>query len=191
MTGTLIALLFVTALVLAVYVLTFNGLGIAATKIEQGWAGIEVQLKRRHDLTPQLVSAVRSAMAHETAILSAILEAREKAMGVITTHDPAAVAESEAVLSKALNRLLAYAEDNPEITATANIRTLQKQLEETEDQIAAARRLYNGNVQNLNARIASFPGNLVANLHRFRTAAPFALARAEQQAANAVPVIDL
>lgn len=191
MTGTLIALLLLTALVLAVYVLTFNGLGVAVTKVEQGWAGIEVQLKRRHDLTPQLVSAVRSALAHETAIVSAVLEAREKAMGTMMTHDPAAVAESEAVLSKALNRLLAYAEDNPEITATANIGTLQKQLEETEDQIAAARRLYNGNVQNLNGRIASFPGNLVANLHRFRPAAPFALAPAEQQAANAVPVIDL
>ena len=82
-------------------------------------------------------------------------------------------------------------EDNPEITATANVVTFQKQLEETEDQIAASRRLYNGNVQNLNARIVSFPGNIVASVHRFRPAKPFEMTPAERAVTYERPQIDV
>ena len=183
--------LLVLVVLLGTYVLLYNGLAVAVTKVEQGWAGIEVQLKRRHDLTPQLVSAVRGAMRHETEIFDAVLAARTRAVEAMASHDPAVVGEAEATLGQSLQRLIGYAEDTPEITAAANIGTFQRQLEETEDQIAAARRLYNGNVQNLNARLVTFPGNIVGGLHRFRQAVPFALEETERRAALAAPAITL
>lgn len=182
--------LIVLGVLLGTYVLLYNGLAVAVTKVEQGWAGIEVQLKRRHDLTPQLVAAVRGAMRHETEIFEAVLAARTKAVEAMASQDPVVVGEAESALAQSLERLIGYAEDTPEITATANIGTFQRQLEETEDQIAAARRLYNGNVQNLNARLATFPGNIVGRVHRFRPAISFALDASERSAALA-PAITL
>lgn len=169
------------------YVFVYNGIATAMTKVDQGWSGIEVQLKRRHDLAPQLVNAVRSAIRHDQSMLDRVLEARTKAIGALAGHDPESVAAAEAELSRALTRLLGYAEDTPEITATANIERFQRQIEESEDQIAAARRLYNGNVQNLNGRLVSFPGLLLVPVHGFRQAKPFALAQSERDAAYAVP----
>lgn len=176
---------------LGLYALVFNGLATAVTKVEQGWSGIEVQLKRRHDLTPQLVAAVRGAMRHEEALVTAVLEARTQAIAALSRHDPAEMAEAEGALSTSLSRLIGYAEDTPDLKTSANVETLQRQLEETEDQIAAARRLYNGNVQNLNGRLAAFPGNLVGRAHHFRPALFFALADSERAAAQTPPRIEL
>lgn len=187
----MITALIILVILLGVYVLLYNGLAVAVTKVEQGWSGIEVQLKRRHDLTPQLVSAVRAAMRHETDLFDRVLAARAAAVQAMASHDPEVVAEAEAALGRSLQRLIGYAEDTPEITATGNIAALQRQLEETEDQIAAARRLYNGNVQNLNARLVTFPGNLVGSLHRFRAASSFTLDPDERAAAHAVPAVTL
>ena len=186
----LILILLLVAL-LGVYVMVFNGLGRAVTQVDQGWAGIEVQLKRRHDLVPNLVTAVRSALNHENAIFDRILDARTEAVKAMAGHDPEAVAQAEATLASSLKGLIAYVEDNPEITATANVATFQKQLEETEDQIAASRRLYNGNVQNLNARIVTFPGNIVASVHRFRQAKPFEMTEGERAVTYERPQVDI
>lgn len=189
MTGLVLTLLFLA--VLGIYIVTYNGLGRAVTQVDQGWAGIEVQLKRRHDLVPGLVTAVRSALKHENAIFDRILDARTEAVKAMAGHDPETVAHAEAMLAGSLKGLIAYVEDNPEISATANVATFQQQLEETEDQIAASRRLYNGNVQNLNARIMTFPGNIVASAHRFRQAKPFEMTPAERATTYERPHVDL
>jgi LemA protein len=189
MTGLIITLLLLA--VLGVYIITFNGLGHAVTQVQQGWSGVEVQLKRRHDLVPSLVTAVRSALKHEAAIFDHILETRAEAVRAMAGHDPEQMAVAEAALGGSLRGLIAYVEDNPEVTATANVATFQKQLEETEDQIAAARRLYNGNVQNLNARIVTFPGNIVASVHRFQPAASFEMTDTERQVTYDRPAFEI
>jgi LemA protein len=189
MTGLILTLLLVA--VLGIYILVYNGLGQAVTQVEQGWSGIEVQLKRRHDLVPDLVTAVKSAMRHENTIFERILEARTQAIKAMAGHDPETMGVAEAALAGSLKGLIAYVEDNPEITATGNIATFQRQLEETEDQIAAARRLYNGNVQNLNARIVTFPGNVVAAVHRFQPAKSFENSPADRAAIENRRPIDL
>ena len=147
----------------------------ARQRVQEGWSGITVQLKRRHVLVANLVDAARSAMTHETAILDRILEARTRALDALARSDQAAVTEAEAALSDALGRFVAYAEDNALVTATATIALLRKQVEETEDQIAAARRLVNGNVQAHNTRALSIPRSVVARLNRFEPAAMFAV----------------
>lgn len=189
MTGTIIVLALLG--VVLVYVVIYNGLASALTRVQEGWSGIEVQLKRRHDLVPNLVAAVKKATSHEDAIFERILTARTQAVAAMAGSDREKVAEAEASLGSSMRGLLAYVEDNPEITATANIATFQKQIEETEDQIAAARRLYNGNVQSLNARIAMFPGNLVAAAHRFRPSKPFEMTEAERAVTYERPDVKL
>lgn len=175
----------------AVYVTSFNGLAHAVTKVEEGWIGIEVQLKRRHELIPQLVSVVRSAVEHEKDIFDKLLSARSDAITTMASHDPEAVSAAEGEVSHALGRLLSFTEDNIEITATQNISKFQTQLEETADQIAAARRLYNGNVQDLNARILSFPGNMVASRHGFEKARSFQLSDTDRKILEALPDVTI
>ena len=148
-----------------------NMLVDARQRVQEGWSGVTVQLKRRHVLVANLVDAARSAMTHETAILDRILEARTRALEALARSDQ--VTEAEAALSDALGRFVAYAEDNALVTATATIALLRKQVGETEDQIAAARRLVNGNVQAHNTRALSIPRSVVARLNRFEPAAMF------------------
>ena len=172
------------------YIMLFNGLRRAETRVEQSWSGVEVQLKRRHDLVPAIVQSVRRALDHEEAIFRQVTEARQKAVEALAGHDPGAMAKAEALLGATLRGLAAWSEDNPEITGTANVALLQRQLEETEDQISAARRLHNGNVQDLNSRVLTFPGNLVASLHAVGCATPFEMDAGERVAAFRRPALD-
>ena len=183
--------LIILSLVLVVYISGYNGLTHALTKVEEGWVGIEVQLKRRHELIPQLVSVVKSAMSHEQDIIDKLLSAREAAIAAMASHDPNKVSEAEGALGQALGRFVSFSEDNVEIKATENISKFQSQLEETADQIAAARRLYNGNVQALNARILSFPSNLIAQRHGFKQAQSFSLSDVERKSVEALPDVSL
>ncbi|MER0240254.1 LemA family protein [Fulvimarina sp. MAC8] len=176
--------------IVGVYIILFNGLRRAETRVEQSWAGVEVQLKRRHDLVPTLVQSVRRALDHEETIFRQVTEARQKAVEALAGHDPETMAKAESLLGSALRGLTAWSEDNPEITSTENVAILQRQLEETEDQISAARRLHNGNVQDLNQRIVTFPGNLVASLHSITRAKPFEMNAGERISASQRPVIE-
>lgn len=182
---------FAPLVLIGIYIIVFNGLQSSKVRVEQAWAGIEVQLKRRHDLVPGLVSSVKSAMKHENEIFERLIAARENAMAVTASGDREAIAGAEAVLSSALSGLQLRMEDNPEITANNNIKTLQKQLEETEDQIAASRRLYNGNVQALNGKIITFPGNMIASRHQIDNADFFALKEEEKAKVYAMPNVSL
>ncbi len=174
-----------------IFVLTYNGLTAAQTRVVQGWSGIEVQLKRRHDLVPNLVKAVRSAMGHEDTMLRTVTESRERALAALSRGDAGEISQEEARLTGALHTLIAYSESFPDLKATTNIETFQRQIEETEDQIAASRRLYNGNVQDLNRRILGIPGNLVAPLAGVSLAASFELDPAEVSDVYRAPEADL
>jgi len=158
-----------------------NGLVAARERVNEGWAGITVQLKRRHALVPNLVQAAKTAMAHEHAIFDKLLEARTQAVTAMTSGTQDGVSEAEAALSAALSSFIGYAEDTPELTANENTQLLQKQLEETEDQIAAARRLYNGNVAAYNIRIDQIPWSFVASRGQFDKAALFEVSAVEMQ----------
>ncbi len=156
-----------------------NGLVAGRERVNEGWSGITVQLKRRHALVPNLVQAAQTAMSHETEIFDKLLAARTAAANALGAQDQAEITQAEANLSEALQSFAAYTEDTPEITATENLQLLQRQLEETEDQIAAARRLFNGNVAAYNTKIAQIPWSLVAGRGGFERATMFEVSSTE------------
>lgn len=187
MTVTLIALV---VLVLG-FVVIQNRLASAQNAVYSGFSTIEVQLKRRHDLVPALVSSVRSAITQENKLFDTILAVREKAVQAVGQGKLDEMKEAESELSASLRTFFGYAEDHPEVTSTTNILELQKQLEEAEDQISAARRLYNGNVQRFNTMLDAIPSNWVAGLLRMKKAEFFALSDSEAKAAQTMPKIEL
>ena len=131
---------------------------------DEGWSGIDVQLKRRSDLIPNLMETVKGYMQHEKEVLIALTELRSRA-GSAT--DPADRMKAEAALSMGLGRLLAVAESYPDLKANENFLELQKQLQEIEDELQMARRYYNGTVRNLNTAIEIFPNSVVAGMFHF------------------------
>ncbi|TDQ60426.1 LemA protein [Maritalea mobilis] len=172
------------------YVYLQNRLAAAKNAVSNAYAGIQVQLKRRHDLVPALVDAVRSAIKHEEKLFDQILAVRQEAVTALD-QEIEKVEVAEASLTQGLREFFAYAEDHPEITATQNISELQKQLEETEDQIAASRRLYNGNVERFNTQLDAIPSNWVAQTMRLEKAPFFGLSASEAKSASHMPKIDL
>jgi LemA protein len=141
-------------------VVIFNGLIAKRQMTNNGWADIDVQLKRRADLVPQLVSTVQGYAAHERQLFADIAEKRGAALAA--GDDPAQRGAAESALSKPVARLIAVAEGYPELKASQNFLDLQKALADTEDKIEMARRFYNGAVRELNTAVETFPGNLVA-----------------------------
>ena len=147
----------------------YNGMVRARNRVDEAWSGIDVQLKRRHDLIPNLVETVKGYAAHEKEVFEAVTQARANAMSAQAGGPASAaqVAQAEGQLSGALGRLMAVAEAYPQLRATENFQQLQAELTNTEDQIAGARRIYNGNVQNYNTRIQTFPGAVFAGMFGF------------------------
>jgi LemA protein len=142
----------------------YNGMVRGRNRVDEAWSGIDVQLKRRHDLIPNLVETVKGYAAHEAGVFEAVTKARANAM---SAQGPAESAKAEGVLSGALGRLFAVAEAYPQLRATENFQQLQAELTNTEDQISGARRIYNGNVQDYNTRIQTFPGAVFAGMFGF------------------------
>ena len=159
-----LVLVAVVALVILVVIVIYNSMIRSRNMVDQGWSGIDVQLKRRHDLIPNLVEAVKGYAAHERETLLAVIEARAEAMAA---DGPAASGAAESVVDRALGRLFAISEAYPQLRATENFQQLQAELANTEDQIAAARRIYNGNVQLYNTKIQVFPNLLLADAWDF------------------------
>jgi LemA protein len=145
-------------------VLTYNGLVKSRNKVEEAWSGIDVQLKRRHDLVPNLVETVRAYAAHERETLVRVVGARADA---VAANQPLYIEKAEAELTRALGSITALAEAYPELKAAENFRRLQAELSEIEDEIQAARRIFNANVQDFNTRIQVFPSNLIAGRMSF------------------------
>ncbi|MFN8113811.1 MAG: LemA family protein [Solirubrobacterales bacterium] len=159
----MVILIVVIALVLIVgliYILIRNSMVASRNRVEEAWSGIDVQLKRRHDLVPNLVETVKGYATHEQAVFVKTTEARAEAMKAGTVE---ATQQAEAKLSGALADLRAVAENYPDLRATENFQQLQRNLNEIEDEIQAARRIYNSNVQAYNTKIQIFPNSIIAN----------------------------
>ena len=170
------------ALIVLWAVLTSNSFIRARNKVDESWSGIDVQLRRRHDLVPNLVDTVKGYAAHEKATLAAVTQARSAAMSAGTN---AARSAAEAQLTGALDGIRIVAEDYPELRASESFRALQGELSELEDQVQAARRIYNSNVNAYNTRIQLFPNSVIAG-RSFTTRELFQL---DSPAERAVPAV--
>jgi LemA protein len=147
----------IVAAIILYAIMTYNGLVRLRARAQQAFADVDVQLKQRHDLIPNLVETVKGYAAHERDTLDAVVRARNEA---VSAHGPAQQASAEAALNGSLGRLLALGEAYPELKADANFRQLQTDLSEVEDKLAAARRFFNNAVSEYNAAIESFPAVL-------------------------------
>ena len=163
----------------------YNKLISGKNQVVNAWKQIDVQLKRRHDLIPNLVNTVKGAMDFERTTLEAVISARNKAVGA---SGVAQVAKAEGELSQALGRLFALSENYPQLKSTENVKQLQEELTSTENKIGFARQLYNDVATDYNTRQMQFPTSLVAGLAK---AAPAELWEIEDAGERAVPQVDL
>ncbi len=147
------------------FVFAYNGFVTLRNRTQEAWADIEVQLKRRYDLIPNLVSTVKGYAAHESTAFEKVTQARAAAMGAKTVGEHA---KSEAMLAGAVTGLFGIAEAYPDLKANVNFLELQRELSDTENKIQAARRFYNSNVRDLNTKIESVPSNIIANMFSFK-----------------------
>jgi LemA protein len=157
-----IAVIVIIVLILLIalsFVFLYNRFVRLRNRVDNAWAQIEVQLKRRHDLIPNLVETVKGYAAHERGTFEAVTQARAAAQGA---QSPAEAAQAEGILSQALGRLFAVAEAYPELQADENFRQLQSELAETENRIAVSRQVYNDTVLTYNNAIQTFPGVVIA-----------------------------
>jgi LemA protein len=169
----LIAIIVIAVLLLLFLLRTYNRLVSMRNSVRNGWADIDVQLTRRHDLVPNLVESVKGYMTHERQTLEAVTQARTAAMSAAGAGI-AARAAAEMALGGAVGNLFAVAERYPQLKASQNFMLLQEQLNSTENRIAFARQHYNETVRQLNTSIAEFPRNLVAGMFGFNPEALFA-----------------
>jgi len=159
-----IILIVVIVIVLWV-ILTYNRLITLRNRAKEAWSDIDVQLKRRYDLIPNLVETVKGYASHERGVFEKVTEARTRAMGARSMKERG---EAENMLSSTLKSLFAVAENYPDLKASTNFLELQRELRDTEDKIQAARRFYNTNVRDLDTKIESFPANIVASIFGFK-----------------------
>lgn len=182
----LIFLAVILLLVLSIIIwgiLIYNQLVSRNNMVKEGWSGIDVQLKRRADLVPNLVEAVKGYMGHESNVLQNVTEIRQKAMNAKTMNERE---QAEGMLSAALSKIFAIAENYPDLKASKNFVELQRDLTMIEDQIQLSRRYYNGSARDYNILIQSFPSSLVATKFQFETVPYFEL---ENAAERAVPQV--
>jgi LemA protein len=157
-------ILAIVVVVILWFIAAYNGFITLRNRTDEAWADIDVQLKRRYDLIPNLVSTVKGYATHEQEAFEQVTTARSAAM---QAGSPADKAEAENMLSGALKSLFAVSEAYPDLKANQNFLELQRELSDTENKIQAARRFYNGNVRDLNTKTESFPSNIVANMFKF------------------------
>lgn len=170
-------IIIVTAVVLILWlVLTYNGLVRRRYRVKEAWADIDIQLKRRYDLIPNLVETVKGYAAHEKESFEKVTQARAAALGAQTIHEKET---AENVLTSALKSIFAIAEAYPQLRAVESFTKLQEELSDTENKIQAARRFYNGNVMELNTKIETFPTNLIAGIFGFKKEEFFQLQQEE------------
>lgn len=172
--------------IVALYVIfIYNGLVRSRQMAEEAWSGIDVQLKRRADLIPNLIETVKGYAAHEKTTLEEVVELRNRAQAV-PAGDVAGRAQAEGLLGQALGRVMALAEAYPDLKANQNFSELQASLETMESEIQMARRYYNGAARDLNVKVESFPSNLVAGQFGFSKREYFEIAN---EADRAVPTV--
>lgn len=162
----IVVIVVVVLILLAVfyYIAKRNSIIASRNRVDESWSGIDVQLKRRHDLVPNLVETVKGYAAHESEVFEKATKARAEAMSAQSVQD---TATAETKLTGALTDLRAVAENYPTLRATENFQQLSRNLSELEDEIQASRRIYNSNVQAYNTDIQQFPGSIIANQGNF------------------------
>lgn len=178
-------LLALLAILLGWGIATYNGFVRLINRAQEAWADIDVQLKRRYDLIPNLVEAVKGYASHEKETLQQVTDARTAAMSAESVADHG---KAENMLSGALKSLFAVAESYPDLKANENFLELQRELSDTENKIQAARRFYNTNVRDLNIGLQSFPANIIGNMFKFEEREFFELDEADAAAKNPVAV---
>lgn|SRR3990167_8053250 len=179
-----IVLAVIAVLILAAIVI-YNSLIRLKLRVDEAWSDIDVQLKRRHDLIPNLVETVKGYAAHEQGTFDKVIKARNQAMQAQAGGDNKALAEAENMLSGTLKSLFALSEAYPVLKANQNFLELQRELTDTEDKVQAARRFYNGNVRDLNTKLQVFPTNFMAGALGFKEREFFEVENAaEREAAN-------
>jgi LemA protein len=164
----MVVVIIIVALILLlglIYILARNGIIRLRNQCDEAWSGIDVQLKRRHDLIPNLVESVKGYASHERETFEKVTQARAAAM---QASGPAEASKAESQLTAALGGLRVVAEQYPTLRATENFQKLQNSLSELEDEIQASRRIYNSNVQTYNTRIQQFPGSIIASQGNFQ-----------------------
>ena len=172
-------IILIVAAVLTLWVIgIFNALIKLRNRTKEAWADIDVQLKRRYNLIPNLVETVKGYASHEKGVFENVSEARSKAMGA---QSPKEKGEAENALTGTLKTLFAVSESYPELKASANFVELQRELRDTEDKVQASRRFYNSNVRDLNIKIESFPNSMIAKLFNFKQMELFELTEAAER----------
>ncbi|OGD23429.1 hypothetical protein A2Z10_00410 [Candidatus Azambacteria bacterium RBG_16_47_10] len=169
--------------IVVILIIIYNRFVRLANRVAEAWSDIEVQMKRRYDLIPNLVETVKGYATHEKGVFESVTQARAAAMGATSLADHA---KAENMLSSTLKSLFAVSEAYPQLRANENFLDLQKELTDAEDKIQAARRFYNGNVRDYNTLLESFPSNLIGKAFSFARKEFFELA--ESQAAAKEPV---
>lgn len=159
-------ILAIAALLVLWVIFAFNGFVRLINRAKEAWADIDVQLKRRYDLIPNLINTVKGYAAHESSTFENVTKARSAAMNATNIEEKG---KAENMLSGALKSIFALSEAYPDLKANQNFLELQKELSDTENKIQASRRFYNTNVRDLNIRIESFPNNIVASVFHFKT----------------------
>jgi LemA protein len=182
---TIAIIVIVVILILAVlyYIGKRNSIIASRNRVDESWSGIDVQLKRRHDLVPNLVETVKGYAEHESETFEKATKARAEAMQASSVAD---TAKAESKLTGALTELRAVAENYPTLRATENFQQLSRNLSELEDEIQASRRIYNSNVQSYNTSIQQFPGSIIANQGGFTAREYFELDDAAERNAPQV-----
>ncbi|MEQ1931315.1 MAG: LemA family protein [Parvularculaceae bacterium] len=155
-------------------------------RADQAFADVDVQLKQRHDLIPNLVEAVKGYASHERGTLDAVIQARNSA---VNAHGPAAQGQAEGVLNAALGKLFALAEAYPQLKANENFLALQNELSDVENKIAAARRFFNNAIQEFNTSIQQIPGNFIAPMGSFKKREFFEIPETNRAAVEAAPAV--
>lgn len=173
-----ITILIVLGLVVVFFIATYNSFISLINRSKEAWSDIDIQLKRRYDLIPNLVETVKGYATHERELLEKVAEARSRAMQAQGLKEKG---EAENVLSGTLKSLFAVSENYPDLKASTNFLELQRELTDTEDKIQAARRFYNGNVRDLNIKVESFPSNVIASIFNFKKMDLFEIENKEEK----------
>ena len=174
----LLAIIVVVVLIALWIIGIYNGLIKLRNRVKEAWSDIDVQLKRRYDLIPNLVATVKGYMKHEEGVLTKVTEARTKAM---QAQGIEAKGQAENMLSSTLKSLFAVAESYPDLKASENFLQLQDEISDTENKIQAARRFYNGQVRDFNTKIQVFPTNIIAGMLKFKAWDFFAIENKEEK----------
>lgn len=181
MFNAIIIIAFVVAVIVIWIIAVYNGLIKSKNRAEEAWSDIDVQLKRRHNLIPNLVETVKGYASHEKETLEKVVQARNMAMQAQSGNDAKKLAEAENMLSSTLKSIFALSESYPDLKANQNFLELQRELSDTENKIQASRRFYNGNIRDFNTKLEVFPTNMIAKQLKFNKKEFFEIKDAEER----------